>query len=90
MAEFKYDAVHAITPAAVADSMIDLVEQGGYPGGTVLEVTAAGRRVIPAWNIDPPAATKEAESGGDRKKEESQGDYGRILGILDGERDVGM
>lgn len=90
MAEYKYDAAHAITPAAVADSMLDLVQQGSYSGGTILEVTAAGNRVIPAWNIDPPAATKEAESGGDRKKEESQGDYGRILGILDGERGAGL
>lgn len=37
--------------------MIDLVQEGKYKGGTVLEImpnNGPKTRVVPEWNIDPP------------------------------------
>lgn len=37
--------------------MIDLVQEGKYKGGTVLEIMpnkGPKTRVVPEWNIDPP------------------------------------
>ncbi|RMJ08331.1 hypothetical protein CDV36_012049 [Fusarium kuroshium] len=44
----------AITSDEVAEAIGDAVELAEYPGGTVLEVSKEGRRVIPEWNIKPP------------------------------------
>ena len=49
--------IESLTPDNVANSMIDLVQDGKYPGGTVLEIMANNgvkTRVVPEWNIDPP------------------------------------
>ncbi|KAJ3549268.1 hypothetical protein NM208_g587 [Fusarium decemcellulare] len=44
----------AIGPDAVADVINEAVESAQYPGGTVLEISRLGKRVVPEWNIDPP------------------------------------
>ncbi|RFU28326.1 hypothetical protein B7463_g8011, partial [Scytalidium lignicola] len=44
-----------ITPEHVARSMVDLIEDGNYGGGTVLEVSSNELpRVLPVWDITPP------------------------------------
>ncbi|KAH6697418.1 hypothetical protein F5X68DRAFT_186337 [Plectosphaerella plurivora] len=44
----------SITSDPVAEAIHDIIESAEYPGGTILEVSKLGRRVIPEWNIDPP------------------------------------
>ena len=49
--------IEALSPDQVAEAMIDLVQEGKYGGGTVLEImpnNGPKLRVIPEWNIDPP------------------------------------
>jgi NAD(P)-dependent dehydrogenase (short-subunit alcohol dehydrogenase family) len=54
MTQFGYDAAHTITPERVAADMYELVTDGQYVGGTCLENSAAGTRVLGTWNIEPP------------------------------------
>jgi len=89
MAEFNYDPALALTPADVADSMLDIIQQGSYAGGTILEIAAGGKRVIPVWNIDPPAIP-EGKNSGAGTREGIHSDYGRILEKLDKERGLGI
>ncbi|KAI9719761.1 MAG: hypothetical protein M1812_003249 [Candelaria pacifica] len=56
MSQFSFRDMPSNTPEEVAKAMADLVQDGQYDGGTVLEITVAGTRVIPLWNIDPPAS----------------------------------
>lgn len=51
---FGVDASVSITPQQVASAISDAVESEEYPGGTILEVSQDGQRVIPEWNIQPP------------------------------------
>lgn len=44
----------AITPETAAEAIHDVVESAEYPGGTILEVSRDGTRVIPEWLIQPP------------------------------------
>ncbi|PVI05420.1 NAD(P)-binding protein [Periconia macrospinosa] len=60
---FKEDA--SLTPDEVATHMVPLIQEKKYGCGTILEISKAGPRVIPPWNIDPPAGT-----GTGLKKEE--------------------
>lgn len=86
MAEFTYDAAKALSPGQVADAMLEMVQDGStYPGGTMLEISAGGRRVIPAWNIDPPTVAG-GNSANDGPKASIQSDYSRITAKLDKER----
>jgi hypothetical protein len=53
----NFGAIEALTPDEVAKAMIDLVQEGKYVGGTVLEImpnNGPKTRVVPEWNIDPP------------------------------------
>ncbi|KAJ5629472.1 NAD(P)-binding protein [Penicillium herquei] len=54
MEQFNIDDAEFVTAVQVGEAMIKLVEDGQYKGGTVLEITASGTRVIPEWNISPP------------------------------------
>ncbi|ETS87772.1 hypothetical protein PFICI_01600 [Pestalotiopsis fici W106-1] len=51
---FGVDSSVAITSEEVANAISGAVESADYPGGTILEVSQAGRRIIPEWNIAPP------------------------------------
>ncbi|KAJ5634235.1 hypothetical protein N7528_002077 [Penicillium herquei] len=52
---FRLMSKIAISPEDVARVMHQaIIEPLKYPGGTVLEVTVLGTRVIPPWNMDPP------------------------------------
>jgi hypothetical protein len=44
----------AITSEKVAEVIHDAIESQQYHGGTILEVSGFGVRVIPEWHIDPP------------------------------------
>lgn len=52
--DFAYPASTILEPAVVAQAAVRLAEDGAYGGGTVLECTTAGLRVIPEWGIQPP------------------------------------
>lgn len=52
--DFAYPANTILEPATVAQAAVRLAEDGAYGGGTVLECTTAGLRVIPEWGIQPP------------------------------------
>lgn len=46
-----------VPAAEVAEYMLELIQQGKYSGGSVVEITSSspdGRRVIPPWNVSPP------------------------------------
>jgi hypothetical protein len=44
-----------ISSEVVAQNMVDLVENGGHQGGTVLELfSEETKRILPLWNVDPP------------------------------------
>ncbi|EHK99954.1 putative Uncharacterized oxidoreductase [Glarea lozoyensis 74030] len=64
MTQFGYDPAHTITPERVAADMYELVTDGQYGGGTCLENSAAGTRVLGTWNIEAPksAGTKVPQS----------------------------
>ncbi|OJD31453.1 nad-binding protein [Diplodia corticola] len=64
LARFGYPAGSILEPAAAARAAVDLVEEGRYGGGTVLEVTTGGRRVVPEWGIRPPPVGRHG--GGDK------------------------
>ncbi|KAH7161081.1 hypothetical protein EDB81DRAFT_924426 [Dactylonectria macrodidyma] len=44
----------AITAKTAAEAINDVVRSAEYPGGTILEVSKDGTRVIPEWFIQPP------------------------------------
>ena len=53
----KFDTVESLQGDDVAKAMIDLVQDGKYGGGTLLEIMpndGPKTRVVPDWNIDPP------------------------------------
>ncbi|GME56192.1 putative NAD-dependent 15-hydroxyprostaglandin dehydrogenase protein [Neofusicoccum parvum] len=52
--DFRYHESTILEPRDVASAAVRLVEAGKYGGGTVLEVTTNGTRVIPEWGVMPP------------------------------------
>jgi len=54
MEQFGYSTQNSITPYQVAESMLSLVTEGKYPGGTCLERNVRGTRVLGTWNIEAP------------------------------------
>ncbi|KAF5026973.1 hypothetical protein F66182_1003 [Fusarium sp. NRRL 66182] len=51
---FGIDASITIASEEVARAIDEAVEMAEYPGGTILEVSKDGTRVIPEWNITAP------------------------------------
>ena len=56
MKQYGVTELNTITPEQVAQTMAELVQEGQYPGGTILECASVGSRVLGTWNIDPPDA----------------------------------
>ena len=56
MKRFGTAPSNSVTPEAVAESMLSLVEQEKYPGGSCLEVSSAGSRLLGVWDIAAPKA----------------------------------
>ncbi|KAF2030955.1 NAD(P)-binding protein [Setomelanomma holmii] len=54
MKQFSVDEEKFLTPDACAVQLLDLLQNKGYPCGSVLEITLNGPRVIPQWGIEPP------------------------------------
>jgi hypothetical protein len=54
MEQFGYSIKNSITPQQVAESMLSLVTEGKYGGGTCLECNVRGTRVLGTWNIEAP------------------------------------
>ena len=54
--QYSFAANKALSPDSVATNMLDLIQKKEYGCGTVLELSMAGTRVVPEWNIDPPSA----------------------------------
>jgi NAD(P)-dependent dehydrogenase (short-subunit alcohol dehydrogenase family) len=57
MKQFGYTIENSITPDQVARDMVSLVTEGKYGGGTCLENSVNGTRVLGAWNIEAPDGT---------------------------------
>lgn len=74
MVQFGLDNAETVTALQVGDAILSLVQDGRYGGGTVLEITAYGNRVIPEWNISPPPTKLTGIM--------SQEDIGRNLGPI--------
>lgn len=53
MKQWGYDEKRTIQPEAVAQRMIELITDGQYMGGSCMEITVAGIRVLGEWNIAP-------------------------------------
>jgi len=54
MKQFGYGQTNSNSPEDVADAMMDLITNGKYPGGSCMEVSIKGTRILGTWNIDPP------------------------------------
>lgn len=48
-------------PENIAQTMYELVLGGDHGGGTVLEVTTAGKGIIPGCSVNPPDALESAD-----------------------------
>jgi NAD(P)-dependent dehydrogenase (short-subunit alcohol dehydrogenase family) len=51
--QYSIKQAYALTPDTCATHLLDLLQKKDYPCGSVLEVTLAGTRVIPEWNVPP-------------------------------------
>jgi len=81
MKQFGYDPATAVTPEKVADTMIELVTNGQYAGGTCLEVSVSGSRSLGIWNIEPP------KSSGTRVPQEViDENYAPMISLMNKER----
>ncbi|KAF9894146.1 hypothetical protein FE257_009119 [Aspergillus nanangensis] len=52
--QYSVERGFMLTPEEVADAMFALVTEESYAGGTVMELAAGGRRVVPEWQVAPP------------------------------------
>ena len=69
--------------------MKDEIESGKYPGGTIMEISKLGTRVIPEWNIFPPGGElKDGEmaAGTDTPADAIQRALGPIFDVTAKER----
>jgi len=56
MKQFGYTEDNSTTPDVVANVMMELVTDGKWAGGTILESTKGGTRPLGTWNVEPPAS----------------------------------
>lgn len=52
--QYSATADRSLTPEECATHLLNLLQKKEYPCGTVFEVTLAGTRLIPEWNVPPP------------------------------------
>lgn len=67
--QYSFHENKALSPDNVAKNMLELIQQKKYGCGTVLELSMAGTRVVPEWNIPPPSA----EGTGQNENEQAAG-----------------
>ena len=75
---------NSISADDVANSMVELVTDGKYGGGTCLETSVNGTRTLGTWNVEPPAS-----HGTQVPKEAIERNYAPILEALRRERGNG-
>lgn len=54
--QYSFHENKALKPDDVATGMLDLLQKKEFGCGTVYEISIAGTRIIPEWNISPPSA----------------------------------
>lgn len=52
--QFSFAENKALSPEQVAKHMLELLTEGQYGCGSILELSMSGPRVIPEWNIPAP------------------------------------
>jgi hypothetical protein len=87
MKQFGYaaDHEHSIGPDDVAQIMVDLVTDGKWGGGTILECSPSGSRALGTWNIEPPSS-----KGTGVPKDITDQNHAPVLAILKRERGVNL
>lgn len=56
MKQYGYTLENTISADDVAASMIDLVQDGQYEGGSCMEIASTGRRLLGVWGVPAPPA----------------------------------
>ncbi|KIW06083.1 uncharacterized protein PV09_03254 [Verruconis gallopava] len=86
---YGYSDALAISAEDVAKSELKLIKEGRYNGGTILEISLFGERVIPEWGIRPPGSdSAESMKGAEVPKEVIERAVKPILDILDKESNL--
>lgn len=75
--QYSFHENNALRPDDVAKGMLDLIQKKELGCGTVYEISLAGTRVIPEWNIMPPSA----EGTGQNEAEVAAGAEALLLPI---------
>lgn len=75
--QYSFHESKALKPDDVAWSMLDLIQNKKFGCGTVYEISMAGTRVIPEWNVSPPAS-----QGAGTDKEEMAAGMKALLGPI--------
>jgi hypothetical protein len=81
MKQYGYTMENTITADAVAASMLDLVQGAEYEGGSCMEVSSSGTRLLGTWNVPAPPA-----EGTSIPKEVLELNYKPVQAILAAER----
>jgi hypothetical protein len=81
MKQYGYTMENTITADTVAASMLDLVQGAKYEGGSCMEVSSSGTRLLGTWNIPEPPA-----EGTSIPKEVIELNYKPVQAILKAER----
>lgn len=77
----------SITADEVAKVLFDTVQSAKYPGGTIMEVSMFGTRVIPEWHIAPPGEVEgETAEGSTTPADAIQRVIGSILQVTEKEK----
>lgn len=72
----------------MAKAELSLIKSGAFPGGTVYEISVAGERVVPEWNISPPGYDPDNPTQGVAVPPEALAQaYQPIVDILNKERE---
>ncbi|KAK5165701.1 uncharacterized protein LTR77_008624 [Saxophila tyrrhenica] len=86
----NFESIEALRPDDVAKAMIDLVMEGKYKSGTVLEImpnNGPKTRVVPEWNIDPPQGGSLTKT--DPNSTEVPAPFKEMKEVMDRERGSG-
>ncbi|KAI9368017.1 hypothetical protein BJX61DRAFT_550761 [Aspergillus egyptiacus] len=84
--QFGYHPKLAISARAVAETELELIESGKYPGGTVYEISTLGGRKIPTYFITPPGYDPKDPKQGYMIKRNDTSTYDPIWNVLAAER----
>ncbi|KAF2679239.1 NAD(P)-binding protein [Lentithecium fluviatile CBS 122367] len=83
--QYSFAESKALMPGDVAANMLRLLQEKEFGCGTVLELSKAGTRVVPEWNIEPSSAEGTGQNE-DEQKAGLQALLGPIREKLGGEK----